>query len=198
MGKMKELAMDLANEWYHDKRALKERLKNETPRDQAWTLSQLGGVKNYFDSEGYALHEPIKEPTLSDKAFIGGEGIPRTLYKLCRQCLWDFNSVLGMSFSYRDNSYRLRSETCPELEFTIQDDEESCPVDELQRCSCGNWMWDRAGHDILLEEVARGEMSVAVATAWINRNLSWNLDTRAYNEDFINTAIINWETRWRA
>jgi hypothetical protein len=196
MGRMKEHAMDLAREWYHDKRALKDRLKGESAETQAWTLRELGFVKNYFDSDGYALHEPIKEPKLSDKAFIGGEGIPRTLYKLCRQCLWDFNSVLGMSFSLRDDEYRLRSETCPKLEFSIQDYEDSRPVSELERCSCGNWLWDRAGHDILLEQVASGEMSVEVATAWINRNLSLELDTRSYNADFINHAIINWDARW--
>ena len=198
MGFMKKLGTELAHEYYHDKKALKERLKNETVKEQAWLLSQLGAIKNYWDKDGYYLDKPQTKLKLSDKAFIGGEGIPRTLYKLCRQCLWDFNSLLGLRWTGSDGSGQLRSEICPALKITFQDNEESCPVDELQRCSCGNWLWDRAGHDILLEEVARGEMSVAVATAWINRSFSWNLDTRAYNEDFINTAIINWETRWRA
>lgn len=196
MGFMKELGTELAHEYYHDKKALKERLKNETVKDQAWLLSQLGAIKNYWNKDGYYLDKPQTELKLSDKAFIGGEGVPKTLYKICRQCLWDFNSLLGMSFGLKDGEYQLRSETCPELRITFQNNEDSCPLDELQRCSCGSWFWDRAGHDTLLEEVARGEMSVEVATAWINRNLSYELDTRSYNADFINHAIIDWETRW--
>jgi hypothetical protein len=49
-----------------------------------------------------------------------------------------------------------------------------------------------------MDYVAKGEISPEVATAWINRNLSHNLDTRAYNRDFIESAIANWEQRWQA
>ena len=102
-----------------------------------------------------------------------------------------------MSFGKVGDDYRLKSETLPDLEFTIQDNSESCPTDEPQACACDNWMWDRVGHDSLLKVVARGWMTVDVATAWINRNLSYNLDTRAYNEDFIDSAVIEWESRWQ-
>lgn len=198
MGAMKELATELALEYHNDKRALKERLKSQSLKDQAWMLSQLGATKNYWDSEGYALHKPKTVQELSDKAFIGGEGIPKFGYKICRQCLWDFNSLLGLSYQYSDGSYRLRSETLPDLVITFQDNDNSRPVDDLERCSCGNWMWDRAGHDLVVEAVARGDMSAEVATAWLNRNFSYELDTRAFNADFIDFAIRDWEARWRA
>lgn len=199
MGKMKELCMDLAVEYHNPLKVdLIARLQGATPRDQAWHLSQLGYIRNYWDKDGFSLLEPRSPLVMSDKVFIGGEGIPKNVYKICRQCLWEFNSVLHLSFAKVGDDYRLRSETLPELEFTIQDNSESCPTDEPQSCACDNWMWDRVGHDVLMKYVAKGDISPEIATSWINRNLSYNLDTRAYNEDFIDSAIIEWETRWRA
>jgi hypothetical protein len=197
MGKMKELAMDLAVEYHTNKRALRQRLlEADSNQDKAWYLSQMGATKNFWEADGTALAESKAESKLSDKVFIGGEGIPKTLYRICRQCLWDFGSFLDISYANDGGGYGLMSNLLPELTFTIQDNAESCPMDEPEQCSCGNWMWDRVGHDSLLKVVARGWMTVDVATAWINSNLSYNLDTRSYAEDYINTAIINWESRW--
>ena len=198
MGAMKELAMDLAVEYHTNKRALRQRLlETESLKDVAWHLSQLPATKNYWEADGTALAESKQESKLSNKVFIGGEGIPSRLYKICRECLWDFGSLLDMSYVHEDNGYRLKSNLLPELQFTIQDNEDSCPMDDAEQCACGNWMWDRIGHDSLLEVVARGWMTVDVATAWINRNYAHSLDTRAYNSDFISQTIIEWESRWQ-
>lgn len=196
MGAMKELGATLAVEYHTNPALLRERLMAQTFRDQAWYVSQLGAVKNYWDGDGAFLPESNQQAKLATKVFIGGEGVPKTFYRICTQCLRDFGPLLRVQHADENRGLIMKSDLLPELTLTIQDEEDSRPTDELERCSCGNWMWDRAGHDVVLEAVERGQMSAEVATAWLNRNFSYELDTRAYNEDFINSAIVDWETRW--
>jgi hypothetical protein len=197
MGAIKNHAMDMAEIYFEfGQRELKDRLVNGTPDDLSRIFSTLPFVRTNMDRNGF-FTERSQPSELSDKVFIGGEGIEKNEIVFCRECLWEFQTFLGISYKSVDNNYQIVSKLLPHLSFTMQNDLDSCPVDEPDMCQCGNWMWDRMGHDVLLDHVANGDISPDVATAWINRNLSLNLDTRSYNVQFIGQAIRDWESRWQ-
>lgn len=198
MGAIKNHAMEVASLYYEfGQKELKQRLRKGSIEEVKNIFYALPYARMNMDRNGFFIdrREPAK---LSQKVFIGGEGIEENELFFCKECLTDFNLFLGLSWKFDSGVEVLTNELLPHLTITFQNDLESCPVDEPEFCNCGNWLWDKVGHDILLEYVANGDISPEVATAWINRNLSHNLDTRAYNRDFIASAIREWESRWQA
>ena len=197
MGAVKNHAMEMAALYYEEGQLeLFEKLLN-LELDIVSALGTLPFVRMNMDKNCFFIDR--KEPSkLSQKVFIGGEGIEKNELVFCKECLLEFDSFLDLEKVSIDNRELYTSNTLTSLVFEVQNEADSCPVDEPANCLCGNWMWDRIGHDVLLDYVAGGEITADVATAWINRNLSWNLDTRAYNRDFIESAIARWEERWQA
>lgn len=197
MGAMKNYLMDLGFAIHeNDLVAIHKELQDGDPQTFAWTLGQMSALRTMFDGEtGMFLGDP--EPELSDGFFIGGEGIDETEHAFCFDCWVHYMPSLALVRDPEMAWMRMTTTIRDDVWLWRYDPYESAPVTEIPRCNCGNWIWVKTGHDVLLDEVASGRMSPEIATAFINRSYSFEIDTRAFNRDEIDVTLANWDTRWQ-
>jgi len=196
MGKMKEYLMDLgfamADE---DKTEIHNQLRDGSPNTFRWTVRQMCALNASYDAETGMFLDPL-EPELADGYFIGGEGIETSEAGVCFDCWKDLRETMQLVKDPELQWMKMTTSLRDDVWLWRYNPWESLPMLKIPRCGCGNWIWVKAGHDALFEQVAKRQMTPELATRFVNRSFSYELDTRSFNRGVIDNTIENWDTRW--
>ena len=197
MGAMKAYLSEIGDTLHRqDHLALREEFNNSDAESKIWLIQQMCALRTGYDGET-GMFTLDHEPELSDGFFIGGEGIHDERHWICFDCFAEYRHALALRPVVKGNWLHLKSFAIEDLEIKRYNAWEHAPVASIPNCSCGNVIWVKTGHDVLFEQVAKKRIDPEVATAFMNRSFSHNLDTRAYGRDWIGEIGSEWEELWQ-
>lgn len=173
---MKRYAENLSEQLSNaDYAELNKELRESSGQDRLWIIEQLFQVRKHWVDYLYSPSQPI----LSDTWLLGGEGMPETKTLICDECARTLISVMDLQFEDSVSPLQTQLEPDNTVTLTRYDNFTGPLADEPGKCLCGNWLWLRTNHAMVLELIEAGDMTSAIGTAYINRNLSYGFDSRS-------------------